>query len=138
MTPCLGGSQFNMKNPLNLDRSPLNLDPTGRNSMGSKFNLTPANTKNVHLFCPDKQSEGSYHDLSVFRWPFTIAYLWSRKMFNCLKYGKLHTFMFKSTHPMILVLIMISNSILNTLPEYRMLNEKFFSYLIVTWIFCCC
>ena len=42
MTPCLGGSQFNMKNPLNLDRSPLNSDPTGRNSMGSKFNLTPA------------------------------------------------------------------------------------------------
>ena len=42
MTPCLGGSQFNMKNPLNPEHSPLNQDPKGRNSMGSKFNLTPA------------------------------------------------------------------------------------------------
>ena len=36
------GSQFNMKNPLNPEHSPLNQDPTGRNSMGSKFNPTPA------------------------------------------------------------------------------------------------
>ena len=42
MTPCLGGSQFNMKNPLNPEHIPLNQDPTGRNSMGSKFNPTPA------------------------------------------------------------------------------------------------
>ena len=42
MSPCLGGSQFNMKNPLNPEHSPLNQDPTGRNSMGSKFNPTPA------------------------------------------------------------------------------------------------
>ena len=42
MTPCLGVSQFNMKNPLNPEHSPLNQDPTGRNSMGSKFNPTPA------------------------------------------------------------------------------------------------
>ena len=42
MTPCLGGSHFNMKNPLNPEHSPLNQDPTGRNSMGSKFNPTPA------------------------------------------------------------------------------------------------
>ena len=41
MTPCLEGSQFNMKNPLNLEHIPLNQDPTGRNSMGSKFNPTP-------------------------------------------------------------------------------------------------
>ena len=41
MTPCLGGSQFNMKNPLNPEHIPLNQDPTGRNSMGSKFNPTP-------------------------------------------------------------------------------------------------
>ena len=40
MTPCLQGSQFNMKNPLNPEQSPLNQDPTGRNSMGSKFNPT--------------------------------------------------------------------------------------------------
>ena len=42
MTPCLRGSQFNMKNPLNPEHSPLNQDPKGRNSMGSKFNPTPA------------------------------------------------------------------------------------------------
>ena len=42
MTPCLGGSQFNMKNPLNPEHIPLNQDPTGRNSMGSKFNPTSA------------------------------------------------------------------------------------------------
>ena len=42
MTPSLGGSQFNMKNPLNPEHSPLNQDPTGRNSMGSKFNPAPA------------------------------------------------------------------------------------------------
>ena len=41
MTPFLEGSQFNMKNPLNSEHSPLNQDPTGRNSMGSKFNSTP-------------------------------------------------------------------------------------------------
>ena len=41
MTPCLWGSQFNMKNPLNPEHSPLNQDPTGRNSIGSKFNPTP-------------------------------------------------------------------------------------------------
>ena len=28
MVPCLGGSQFNMKNPLNPEYSPLNQDPT--------------------------------------------------------------------------------------------------------------
>ena len=44
MTPCLGGSQFNMKNPLNPEHNPFNQDPTGRNSMGSKFNPTPAAT----------------------------------------------------------------------------------------------
>ena len=32
--PCLGRSQFNMKNPLNPEHSPLNQDPSGRNSMG--------------------------------------------------------------------------------------------------------
>ena len=42
MTPCLGGSQFNIKNPLNPEHILLNQDPTGRNSMGSKFNPTPA------------------------------------------------------------------------------------------------
>ena len=41
MIPCLRGSQFNMKNPLNPEHSPLNQDPKGRNSMGSKFNPTP-------------------------------------------------------------------------------------------------
>ena len=45
MTPCLGGSQFNMKNPFNPEHSPLNQDPTGRNSMGSKFNPTPDEAK---------------------------------------------------------------------------------------------
>ena len=40
--PCLQGSQFNMKNPLNPEQTRLNQDPTGRNSMGSKFNPTPA------------------------------------------------------------------------------------------------
>ena len=34
-----------MKNPLNPEHSPLNQDPTGRNSMGSKFNPTPAESK---------------------------------------------------------------------------------------------
>ena len=29
-----------MKNPLNPEHSPLNQDPTGRNSMGPKFNPT--------------------------------------------------------------------------------------------------
>ena len=42
MTPFLEGSQFNMKNPLNPEYSPLNQDPMGRNSMGSKFNPTSA------------------------------------------------------------------------------------------------
>ena len=37
-----GGSQFNMKSPLNAWYSLLNSDPTDRNSMGSKFNLTTA------------------------------------------------------------------------------------------------
>ena len=41
ITPCLGGSQFNMNNPLNPEHNPLNQDPTGRISMGSKFNPTP-------------------------------------------------------------------------------------------------
>ena len=42
MSPCLGGSQFNMEKRLNPEHSPLNQDPTGRNSMGSKFNPSPA------------------------------------------------------------------------------------------------
>ena len=41
MTACLRRSRFNMKNPLNPEHSPLNQDPKGRNSMGSKFNPTP-------------------------------------------------------------------------------------------------
>ena len=45
MTPCLGWSHFNMKNPLNPEHSPLNQDPTGRNSTGSKFNPTPVTPK---------------------------------------------------------------------------------------------
>ena len=40
--PVSRGSQFNMENPLNPEHSLLNQDPTGRNSMGSKFNPTPA------------------------------------------------------------------------------------------------
>ena len=49
MTPRLEGSQFNMENLLNLDQSPLNLDPAGQNSMGAKFNATPAEeTCNFH------------------------------------------------------------------------------------------
>ena len=55
MTPCLGVSQFNMKNPLNPEHSPLNQDPTGRNSMGSKFNPTP------ELFYP----EAFYHRTNI-------------------------------------------------------------------------
>ena len=34
-----------MKKPLNPEHSPLNQDPMGRNSMGSKFNPTPARGK---------------------------------------------------------------------------------------------
>ena len=51
MTPCLGGSQFNMKNPLNPEHSPLNQDPTGLHSMGSKFNPTPVHDsrENKHV-----------------------------------------------------------------------------------------
>ena len=47
--PVSGGSQFIMKNPLNPEHNPLNQDPTGRNSMGSKFNPTPA-----HFACNSK------------------------------------------------------------------------------------
>ena len=36
------GSQFSMKNQLNPEHSPLNQDPTGRNSFWSKFNPTQA------------------------------------------------------------------------------------------------
>ena len=42
MTPWFAGSQFNTKNPLNPEHIPLNQDPTGRKSMLSKFNPTPA------------------------------------------------------------------------------------------------
>ena len=55
MTPCLGGSQFNMKNLLNPEHSPLNLDPTGRNSMGSKFNPTPVMQARIKEFSSERK-----------------------------------------------------------------------------------
>ena len=56
MTPCLEGLQFNMKNPLNQD-------PTGRNSMGSKINPTPG-----HLVPPiDPKNTNLLEDVEIFR-----------------------------------------------------------------------
>ena len=74
MTPCLGALQFNMKNPLNPEHSPLNQGPTGRNSMGSKFNPTPV------VWCV----EGS--DTIFFQFGHPIAFNWL-----CWMYLMLHS-----------------------------------------------
>ena len=48
--PPVSESQFNMKNLLNPEHSPLNQDPTGQNSTGSKFNPTPALRAGLFFF----------------------------------------------------------------------------------------